>query len=179
MEIDALEALERVLMMEENGAEKTMEEAVESVGNAIEKSAKAKAFQAFLEEQEITAFTPEVIEDASNTVLFRSNIEAAGQLLPMAVIIDQSVFTIIRLELFHGFDMERKGEMAEYLNAMNTDYKMFKYYLREDGVIYIDLCMPYVDETFDPKMVQLMLSVLTQHLSATFKAFMAKVWEKK
>lgn len=165
--------------MEENREDMATEETKGQDGEAVENSPKAKAFQAFLDEQKIEAFTVEAIDDEQKTILFRSNMEVSGQILPMAVILDQSVFTIIRLELFHGFDMERKGEMAEYLNTLNADYKMFKYYLREDGLIYIDLCLPYVDETFDPKMVQLMLNVLMQHLSATFKAFMAKVWEKR
>lgn len=168
--------------MENQEMDKTVaavDEETKETMQGVGENAKAKAFQAFLEEQNIEAFTVETIDDEQKTILFRSNMEVSGQILPMAVIIDQSVFTIIRLELFHGFDMERKGEMTEYLNAVNSEFKMFKYYLREDGLIYIDLCLPYVDETFDPKMIQLMLNVLTQHLSVTYKTFMAKVWEKK
>lgn len=152
---------------------------VQAAVDAVGENAKVKAFQAFLDEQGIDSFTVETMEDEAQTVLFRSNIEMSGQILPMAVIIDRSVFTIIRLELFRGFDMERKGDMTDYLNEVNADFKMFKYYLRTDGLIYIDLCLPFVDETFDPKMIQLMLNVLIQHLSGTYKAFMAKVWERK
>ena len=46
-------------------------------------------------------------------------------------------------------------------------------------MVYLDICLPFVDETFDSKMIQLMLSVLVQHLDAIYAEFMAEVWAKK
>ena len=96
----------------------------------------------------------------------------------MAIFIDTSIFTIIRTQIVTGIEKERAVKIKEYLNELNAEYKIFKYYLREDGTVYLDVCLPFVDETFDSKMVQLMLSVIVQHLEKVYADVMAKVWEK-
>ena len=145
----------------------------------VETNAKAVKFQEFLMENNINVFSTESLDDAYNTVVFRSRIETKGQILPMAIFIDTSVFTIIRTQIVTGIAEEKREKIQAYLNHLNTQFKIFKYYLREDGVVYLDICLPFVDETFDSKMIQLMLSVLVQHLDAIYAEFMAEVWAKK
>ncbi len=145
----------------------------------IEENVKAVKFQEFLMENDISVFSTEVLDDAYNTVVFRSRIETAGQILPMAIFIDTSVFTIIRTQVVTGVAKDKRERIQTYLNYLNTQFKIFKYYLREDGVVYLDICLPFVDETFDGKMIHLMLSVLVQHLEAIYAEFMAEVWAKK
>ena len=145
----------------------------------VEENAKAVKFQEFLMENSINVFSTESLDDAYNTVVFRSRIETKGQILPMAIFIDTSVFTIIRTQVVTGIAEEKREKIQAYLNHLNTQFKIFKYYIREDGVVYLDICLPFVDETFDCKMIQLMLSVLVQHLDATYADFMAEVWAKQ
>ena len=64
--------------------------------NNVESNTKAVKFQTFLMENNINAFSTESLEDPFNTVVFRSRIETKGQILPMAIFIDTSVFVIIR-----------------------------------------------------------------------------------
>ncbi len=147
--------------------------------NGVEANAKAVKFQAFLKENNINVFSTESLDDPYNTVVFRSRIEAAGQILPMAIFIDASVFTIIRTQVVSGVTEEKRDKIRTYLNHLNEQFKIFKYYLREDGVVYLDICLPFADENFDCTMIQLMLSVLVQHLEAIYAEFMAEVWAKK
>lgn len=144
----------------------------------VESNEKALKFQEFLIENNISVFSSETVDDDYQTVIFRSRIETRGQLLPMAIFIDTSIFTIIRTQIVTGIEKERAAKIKEYLNELNAEYKIFKYYLREDGTVYLDVCLPFVDETFDSKMVQLMLSVIVQHLEKVYADVMAKVWEK-
>ena len=144
----------------------------------IESNKKALDFQSFLVDNNINVFSTETLEDDYQTVIFRSRIETKGQILPTAVIIDTSVFTILRTQIVTGVAEEKRARIVQYLNGLNAQYKIFKYYLREDGSVYLDICLPFVDETFDPKMIQLMLSVLVQHLEATYDDLMAEVWKK-
>ena len=144
----------------------------------VESNEKALKFQEFLIENNISVFSSETVDDDYQTVIFRSRIETRGQLLPMAIFIDTSIFTIIRTQIVTGIEKERAVKIKEYLNELNAEYKIFKYYLREDGTVYLDVCLPFVDETFDSKMVQLMLSVIVQHLEKVYADVMAKVWEK-
>jgi len=144
----------------------------------VESNEKALKFQEFLIENNIDVFSTESVEDDYSTVIFRSRIEAKGQILPMAILIDTSIFTVIRTQIITGITEEKRSELKGYLNELNTQYKIFKYYLRDDGTVYLDICLPFVDETFDSKMIQLMLSVLVQHLEEAYEDIMAHVWHK-
>ena len=147
--------------------------------SGAEANAKAVKFQEFLMENNINVFSTESLDDDFNTVVFRSRIETTGQILPMAIFIDTSVFAIIRTQVIAGIAKDRREAIQTYLNNLNAQYKIFKYYLRDDGTVYLDICLPFVEETFDSKMIQLMLSVLVQHLDAIYAEFMAEVWAKK
>lgn len=140
---------------------------------------KADKFLKFLEENKINVFSSESLSDELKTVVFRSRVETNGQILPMAVIIDNSVFTIIRTQIASGLSVEKQDKIIVYLNALNEKYKIFKYYLRPDGIIFVDICIPFVNETFDSNMIQLMLSVLVQNLEETFTELMNLIWGKK
>ena len=145
----------------------------------VESNEKALAFQEFLMESNINVFSTESVDDEYSTVIFRSRVETKGQILPMAILIDTSVFTVIRTQIITGISAAKQPRIKEYLNKLNTQYKIFKYYLKDDGTVYLDICLPFVDETFDSKMIQLMLSVLVQHLEAVYEDFMAQVWAKE
>lgn len=150
-----------------------------SDGRGVESNEKALKFQEFLMENEINVFSTESVEDEYSTVIFRSRIETKGQILPMAVLIDTSIFTIIRTQIITGIPEEKREHIRAYLNELNAQYKVFKYYLRDDGAVYLDICLPFVEETFDSKMIQLMLSVLVQHLDAVYEDIMAQIWGKE
>ena len=145
---------------------------------SVAQNTKALDFQEFLMENNIGVFSSETLDDDYNTVIFRSKIETHGQLLPMAIIIDMSIFTVIRTQIVTGVDRARWPQLKDYLNSLNRRFKIFKYYLRDDGTIILDVCLPYVDESFDSKMIQLMLSVIVQHLEAVYQDIMAEVWGK-
>ncbi|BAL81927.1 putative Fusobacterium necrophorum LktC protein [Selenomonas ruminantium subsp. lactilytica TAM6421] len=145
---------------------------------SVENNEKAVKFQEFLMENNISVFSTESMDDDYATVLFRSRIEVRGQILPMAVLIDTSIFTVIRTQIISGLPEDKRAPIKTYLNDLNARYKSFKYYVHEDGKVYLDICLPFVDETFDSKMIQLMLSVLVQHLEEVYDEFMARVWGK-
>ena len=74
--------------------------------------------------------------------------------------------------------MKNVDRIKNYLNTLNAEYKIFKYYLREDGNIYLDICVPFVDETFDSRMIQTLLPILVQQLETVYEDLMAEVWAK-
>ncbi|MFC2638863.1 MAG: hypothetical protein ACFN0X_08110 [Mitsuokella sp.] len=142
----------------------------------VETNTKALQFQEFLMENEIDVFSTESTDDARQTVIFRSRIEACGQILPMAIFIDTSIFTIIRTQIIAALPADRQPRIKAYLNELNLRFKIFKYYMRDDGTVFLEVCLPFVDETFDSKMVQLILSVIVQHLEDTYEEIMGHVW---
>ena len=146
---------------------------------AAEGATKAEKFQAFLKENEINYFESQALSDEFHTTIFRSRIEAKGQIMPMAIFIDDSIFTIIRTQVATGINEKNIDSIKSHLNMLNAEYKIFKYYLREDGNIYLDICVPFVDETFDSRMIQTLLPILVQQLETVYEDLMAVVWAKK
>ena len=61
---------------------------------------KAEAFNAYLKEKDIQAFAVEELEgDEQKTVVFRSHITTEGQQLPTLVILDESMFAMLRVQI--------------------------------------------------------------------------------
>ncbi|WP_026762317.1 hypothetical protein [Selenomonas artemidis] len=144
-----------------------------------EGGAKAEKFQKFLKENDINFFESQTLADEFHTTIFRSRIEAKGQIMPMAIFIDDSIFTIIRTQVATGINAKNIERIKDHLNVLNAEYKIFKYYLREDGNIYLDICVPFVDETFDSRMIQTLLPILVQQLETVYEDLMAVVWAKE
>ena len=146
---------------------------------AAEGATKAEKFQAFLKDNDINYFESQTLSDEFHTTIFRSRIEAKGQIMPMAIFIDDSIFTMIRTQVATGINEKNIDSIKSHLNMLNAEYKIFKYYLREDGNIYLDVCIPFVDETFDSRMIQTLLPILMQQLETVYVDLMAVVWAKK
>ena len=146
---------------------------------AAEGATKAEKFQAFLKDNDINYFESQALSDEFHTTIFRSRIEAKGQIMPMAIFIDDSIFTMIRTQVATGINEKNIDSIKSYLNMLNAEYKIFKYYLREDGNIYLDVCIPFVDEAFDSRMIQTLLPILVQQLETVYEDLMAVVWAKK
>jgi len=144
----------------------------------VEDNIRAIKFNEFLMEKGITVFSTESMEDEVNTVFFRSRIEAAGQLLPVVIIIDTSIFTIIRVQLAGDIAEEKKDHLMKYLNVLNLYYKTFKYYMSADGRICLDMCIPAKDGVFDAEFIYAMLSTLVRHLQEHIGELMEQIWAK-
>lgn len=141
-----------------------------------EMNTKAEKFKKILEDNKINVFSAEIMEDDLKSAVFRSRIEVNGQQLPMAIIIDESIFTIIRTQVIAGITADKRAKVVDYVNEINEKFKIFKYYLASDGALCLDVCIPFVDETFDSNMIHLMLDVLVKHINETYPQLMQKVW---
>ena len=135
---------------------------------AAEGATKAEKFQAFLKDNDINYFESQALSDEFHTTIFRSRIEAKGQIMPMAIFIDDSIFTMIRTQVATGINEKNIDSIKSHLNMLNAEYK-----------IYLDVCIPFVDETFDSRMIQTLLPILVQQLETVYEDLMAVVWAKK
>ena len=160
---------------EAKGAKKAAEDTTSSEG-----AAKAEKFKAYLKEEGVAYFDePRSFDDEYHTTRFDSRIEVKGQVMPMAIFVDDSIFAIIRTNVATGINEKNVDRIKNYLNALNAEYKIFKYYLREDGSIYLDICVPAVSAMFDSRMVHTLVEmILVKHLDDTYEDLMAEVWGK-
>ena len=59
---------------------------------------KAESFKKYLDDNKIKSFTvDEIADDQLNSVVFRSNIEINGQQLPTIVVLDSSIYGMVRV----------------------------------------------------------------------------------
>lgn len=140
---------------------------------------KVEKFDKFLEEKEIQCFQKEVIEDELGTTAYRSFMEVEGQNLPILVIVDNSIYTMVRVQIATKVIKEHNLEkVLEYINELNRQYKVFKYFITAEGDLYLDSCLPSTNETFDGEIVYTIIDVLLKHLVEHYANLMGKIWSE-
>ena len=125
---------------------------------------KAEEFKAYVEEMHPQTFTIEEIpDDTYETVVFRSFAEVRGNRLPLVVILDTSIYAMIRILVVpRAVRNQNREELLEMLNRYNKKYKTCKYYLDDEENIVLDTCILCGEEKIDGDLVYAMFRVLLQ-----------------
>lgn len=140
-------------------------------------ASKAEKFKKFLEEKEIKCFQVEEIEDELGTVVFRSFMEIEGQNLPVIVVNDSSIYTMVRTQV--AAKVIKAGnelKILEYINELNRQFKVFKYYVTDEGDLCMDSCIVATEKTFNGELVYTVIDVILKHLEEQYPIFMRKIW---
>ena len=139
---------------------------------------KAKKFEAYIQKNNMNFFNKNEVHDEADTVVFQSNIKVEGQTIPMGIITDNTIYTIIRVQVGSQLVKDsNKAKFLEYLNTLNRSYKVFKYVAADDGSIFLDCCLPSSNDRFDPEIVRVVLDVVVDHLNSEYKNIMKEAWE--
>ena len=118
---------------------------------------KAKKFEAYIQKNNMNFFNKNEVHDEADTVVFQSNIKVEGQTIPMGIITDNTIYTIIRVQV--------------------GSFIVFKYVAAVDGSILLDCCLPSTNDSFDPEIVRVVLDVVVDHLNSEYKNIMKEAWE--
>ena len=143
---------------------------------------KAEAFQNYLDadENKKTAFQrEEVKEDTQKTVVFRSHIVVEGQQLPTLVILDDSVFSMIRIQVSPQAKTEENAlKVLKMANEFNLKYKPFKLYFDAAGSLILDVCLLTPGEDFSELGDEIygMFDVLINFLNESYRPIMKEIW---
>lgn len=140
---------------------------------------KAELFQQYLQRKKISSFTVEEIPDDSlNTVVFRSHIDISGSRIPTLVILDSSIYCMIRLLIApQVLNSGNKEALSDLMNGYNKKYKSFKYYADDNGNIVMDTCILFPDGVADGDMIYTMFNVIIHHLQGAYRDIMRAVWQ--
>ena len=139
---------------------------------------KAAKFEKYIKEKDMNFFNKNEMHDDADTVVFQSNIKVEGQTIPMGIITDNTIYTIIRVQV--GSQLvkdENKDKFLDYINTLNRSYKVFKYVIAEDGSVFLDACLPCTNDSFDADVVRVVLDVVVDHLNSEYKKIMKEAWE--
>ena len=111
--------------------------------NMEEKMAdKVEKMQQFLADNKIECFDVQKLEDERHTTIFRSRMEVKGQLLPMAVLMDDSVYVILQVQIApQVVDEAKLAELAGAINNMNNNVRPFKFTVSDRGDFMLNACI--------------------------------------
>ena len=139
---------------------------------------KAEQFNSFLEEQKIKVFQMEELEgNEQHTVVFRSFLGVEGQQLPTIVIIDDSIFSIIRVQIApQALKDENAADLLKMVNGQNMMYKPFKLFFDERGDLMLDVCRVTDKDKLDGNEVYQLFSVIINYLDENYRTIMKVVW---
>ncbi len=163
------------------------------------KNLKAVKFEEYTQANNLNFFVKNEVHDEADTVVFQSQLKVEGQTVPVGIITDNTIYTIIRVQVGAGLVKEgnsakvldknssllihrllvKEGNSAkvlDYLNQLNRSYKVFKYVASEDGGIFLDACLPSTNESFDAEIVRVVLDVVVDHLNSEYKNIMKQAW---
>lgn len=139
---------------------------------------KAKKFEKYITDNKMNFFVKKEMKDEAETIVFQSNIKVEGQTIPMGIITDNTIYTIIRVQVGSQLVKDsNKNRFPEYINKLNRSYKVFKYVVAEDGSLFLDCCLPSTNDSFDPEIVRVVLDVVVDHLNTEYKNIMKEARE--
>jgi hypothetical protein len=139
---------------------------------------KAEEFKQYLDKNNITAFQMEEIQnDPNNTVVFRTHVSVNGQQLPSALILDNSIFDMIRVQISpQALTPENEPALSKMLNSENAKYKPFKLYINESGDLMLDICLVARDNATNAEEVFLMYNLIINYLNESYRNIMKEIW---
>ena len=103
---------------------------------------KAAAFQRYLTENNQNSFTVEEVKHSPDQLtLFRSSIHVEGQDLPLVILFDTSIFTVIRVQVVpQALNKTNGGSLLSLINSETAKYKLFRFYCAADGSLMMEIC---------------------------------------
>lgn len=141
---------------------------------------KAEAFKEYLKEKDIEVFEIEELRgDEQKTVVFRSYLTVEGQQLPVIVILDDSFFALVRVQISpKAMTEENHFELLKKVNEESSAYKPFKLYLNQAGDLMLDVCM-VIEGELKGDTIYAMFALIIDYLNNNYRNFMKRIWQDK
>lgn len=99
---------------------------------------KALLFDKFLKDEEITSFERKDFDDEDGTVVYRSYIKSPLWDMPLFVILDNSIYSVIRLVLGpEKVTAQNMAALNALINRDNATYKTINFILMNKTLVYI------------------------------------------
>ena len=140
---------------------------------------KVEKMQQFLADNKIECFDVQKLEDERHTTIFRSRMEVKGQLLPMAVLMDDSVYVILQVQIApQVVDEAKLAELAVAINNMNNNVRPFKFTVSDRGDFMLNACITAENNTFNPVLLNAIMGEALKFLEAQYANIMEVIWRK-
>ena len=139
-------------------------------------SKKAEIFQKYLTSHNLNMFTRQDMNDQLNTSVFRSAFSVEGQNIPFIIIVDESAFSIIQVQIASGvMNDTNKIKVFDAVNNWNITLKPFKYIVDNDGSLILTCCMMNPDGQMDGDKANAMMNIILNYLTKEYKSILSAV----
>ena len=93
------------------------------------------------------------------------------------VIIDDSIFTILRIQILpQALTDDNRTELLNLINEQNKGYKPFKLYINDNKDLMLDTCLTVVTDEIDGEVVYTLFDVIITYLNNAYRKIMKVVW---
>ena len=104
---------------------------------------------------------------------------ASRQLLPMALLMDDSVYMLLQVQIApQVIDEEKLKALAGAINNMNNNVRPFKFTVSERGDFMLNACITAENTTFNPALVNAIMGEAVKFMEAQYGNIMEAVWAK-
>ena len=127
---------------------------------------KAKKFEQFLLDEEITCFEKREVGDEEHTVVYRSYIQTTRGDMPIFVLLDDTIYNVVRVLLGGAVVTgENRQRILEFANRINNSYKNFKIYVEdEDDSVYLDCVNQSTIDYFDGRLLYVLMTQIVEFI---------------
>ena len=127
---------------------------------------KALLFDKFLKDEEITSFERKGFDDEDGTVVYRSYIKSPLWDMPLFVILDNSIYSVIRLVLGpEKVTAQNMNALNALINRDNATYKNYKLYIDEpDSSLYLDCVYMCGDDAVEPALMYALMASIVDYV---------------
>ena len=133
----------------------------------------------FLVANNIKCFNVEKLEDEKHTTIFRSSMEVKGQILPMAVLMDDSIYVLLQVQIApQVVDEEKLKALASAINNMNNNVRLFKFTVSERGDFMLNACITAENGSFNPALLSALMTETLRFMEAQYSNIMELLWKK-
>ena len=134
----------------------------------------------FLQDNKIECFNIEKLDDEKHTTIFRSRMEVKGQILPMAVLMDDSVYVLVQVQIAPQImNKEKLAALSAEINNMNNNVSLFKFTVSDNGDFMLNACITTENSSFNPALLSALLDETLHFLENQYTYIMKLLWQDK
>lgn len=140
----------------------------------------AKDFADYLASKDIDSFKVEELNDEHGSVIFRSTLILNGQSIPVGIILDDTIYAIVRVNIaVRAMNDDNYYELVNLVMRLNNKSKLFKYYITPDMSVILDVCLPFNKGHLSCELLYRLVAVTARELDEHYKDFVRLLWSDR